>query len=378
MTSQAQFGKKLAIVATSPQTINAFVRPQLSSLKEEGWNVNVICGEGSINNDVRLLADEVHQFPMHRSIKFFRDFLSLLQMRSVLKQINPDVLVYSTPKASLLSSIAGFVVQIPIRVYQLRGARWEGSTGLQKKLLIFLDRLTLRLSTHVLSVSHSLSNLYLDQKLVPIAPEVLGSGGSKGVDTHVFYPLGEVVSKQDFWVFGSVGRLSKDKGFDQAIAVVNKLNAMGHPSKLEIIGDLDDSQPVGDEVLEEIEKNERVKWSKHLSPIQLARAMRLWDGLIFTSKREGLPNVVIESAASGIPVFAWSVTGVTDAVNDGVTGRLTEYGDVDQMTSRIVEFLSDNDSALEKRREISNWAKNEFSEQKVTSNFINYLGRIRK
>jgi glycosyltransferase involved in cell wall biosynthesis len=50
--------------------------------------------------------------------------------------------------------------------------------------------------------------------------------------------------------------------------------------------------------------------------------------LVFPSEREGLPNAVIEAAASGVPSVGWDVTGVRDAISDGYSGVLVPPGDV--------------------------------------------------
>jgi glycosyltransferase involved in cell wall biosynthesis len=63
------------------------------------------------------------------------------------------------------------------------------------------------------------------------------------------------------------------------------------------------------------------------------------DVLCFPSLREGLPNVVIEAAACGVPTVAWRVTGLPDTVVDGSTGFLVPRGEVDVLAQRIEQLL---------------------------------------
>ena len=63
---------------------------------------------------------------------------------------------------------------------------------------------------------------------------------------------------------------------------------------------------------------------------------------------EGLPNVVVEGAASGIPVVATRHSGIPEAVEDGVTGYLVKEGDRGALAARIGALLEDPDL----RREI--------------------------
>ena len=51
------------------------------------------------------------------------------------------------------------------------------------------------------------------------------------------------------------------------------------------------------------------------------------DVLVLTSRTEGLPGVILEASAAGVPVVAFGVGGVPEAVEDGVTGFVIDVGD---------------------------------------------------
>jgi L-malate glycosyltransferase len=55
--------------------------------------------------------------------------------------------------------------------------------------------------------------------------------------------------------------------------------------------------------------------------------LRWADVLLLTSTTEGLPGVILEASAAGVPVVAFGVGGVSEAVEDGVTGFVTDPGD---------------------------------------------------
>jgi glycosyltransferase involved in cell wall biosynthesis len=58
---------------------------------------------------------------------------------------------------------------------------------------------------------------------------------------------------------------------------------------------------------------------------------------------EGLPNVIVEGAASGIPVVATRHSGIPEAVEDGVTGYLVKEGDRGALAARIGALLDGAD-----------------------------------
>jgi glycosyltransferase involved in cell wall biosynthesis len=67
----------------------------------------------------------------------------------------------------------------------------------------------------------------------------------------------------------------------------------------------------------------------------------LFDISVLCSKREGLPNSVLEAMAAGKPVVATNVGAVADAVVDGVTGLLVRSGDPEQLAAALETLLAD-------------------------------------
>lgn len=69
------------------------------------------------------------------------------------------------------------------------------------------------------------------------------------------------------------------------------------------------------------------------------RYMLHWDLAVLPSFTEGLPNVVLEAYAAGVPVVATAVGGTPEAVADGVDGYLVPPGDPPALAGRILDVL---------------------------------------
>jgi len=69
--------------------------------------------------------------------------------------------------------------------------------------------------------------------------------------------------------------------------------------------------------------------------------LRALDILVLPSGREGLPNVVLEAMACGVPVVATAVGGTPELVVEGRTGSLVPPGDASRLASAIMEMASD-------------------------------------
>jgi glycosyltransferase involved in cell wall biosynthesis len=70
------------------------------------------------------------------------------------------------------------------------------------------------------------------------------------------------------------------------------------------------------------------------------------DVLVLPSHREGLPTVVLEAQAAGVPVVGASATGVVDIVADGQTGLLFPVGNVPALTEAIARIITDGALAI--------------------------------
>ncbi|WP_032775901.1 glycosyltransferase [Lacticaseibacillus paracasei] len=100
---------------------------------------------------------------------------------------------------------------------------------------------------------------------------------------------------------------------------------------------------------------------------QVWREIRNCDALILTSKYEGLPMVLIESLAAGLPVISSNCpTGPNDIVQDGKNGYLYEPGNIEELTTDLTAV-----------RKLEDWNKPQVLAESVEKfNYLNYKKRI--
>lgn len=70
---------------------------------------------------------------------------------------------------------------------------------------------------------------------------------------------------------------------------------------------------------------------------------------LFASPHEGMPNAILEAQLSGLPVITSNFNGVNEIINDNVDGIIYQFGNVDQISIKLNELLTDR----EKYKEIS-------------------------
>jgi glycosyltransferase involved in cell wall biosynthesis len=104
--------------------------------------------------------------------------------------------------------------------------------------------------------------------------------------------------------------------------------------------------------------------------------MKAADIFCLPSYREGFGSSVIEAAACGVPTVASKIYGLTDAVQDEITGLLHSPGEIIQITTTLNRLIANKDScrAMGLNARIS--AEIQFSQEHVTAAMRSYYAGI--
>jgi glycosyltransferase involved in cell wall biosynthesis len=74
---------------------------------------------------------------------------------------------------------------------------------------------------------------------------------------------------------------------------------------------------------------------------EVAYYMKISDMLVLPSWAEGLPNVVMEAMAVGLPVVATDVGGIPEVIENGVTGLSVPAKNIEKLTEAIIQMMED-------------------------------------
>ena len=372
--------KKICYIVTVPLSIRAFFIPQIKYLSANGFDVSVICNQDDlIENE---LGDAVHFYPcsVPRGISIFKTITTTVRFVKLFKKEAFDLVQYSTPNASLCASIASRIAKIPVRVYHLMGFRYLGAKSVSRGFLKFIEKLTCRFSTHIECVSPSNRALGIAEHIFPgDKAVVIWNGSSGGVDLTQFDCKKRVewreeirarlgISASDF-VFGFVGRITKDKGVNEILEAFDKLQDQ---SKLLVLGDAEGIGTLKKDLIRKVRASGRAIF--HSAVADVKKYYAAIDVLLLPSYREGFGNVVIEAGAMGTPAIISNIPGPTDAVIAGETALIVpakdaaklaeameqiQKMDVHALGARAATFVADNFSStilcakiLERKREL--------------------------
>ncbi|HPH41587.1 MAG TPA: glycosyltransferase family 4 protein [Syntrophorhabdaceae bacterium] len=287
----------------------------------------------------------VVQIGIKREISIFSDAKTVIELYALFRRKRYDIVHSVTPKAGLLSMIAGYLANVPVRIHIFTGQVWVTRKGLSRWFLKTLDRILVLCATHILVDSRSQRDFLIEQGIVSNKKSsVLADGSICGVDTDKFSPNVEArkrirkeygISESDV-VFLYLGRLNRDKGLLDLAHSFNEVCSKYDNTHLVIVGP--DEQGVGEEV-ESICAS--CKQKVHIAgytdvPEQYFASA---DVFCLPSYREGFGVVIIQAASAGIPSIGTKIYGVVDTIEDGKTGLLYHPRDVDGLTSKMIEMI---------------------------------------
>ena len=238
----------------------------------------------------------------------------------------------------LHSTFAGLVMRpflwaLPHRpriIYCPHGWAFDRKTGRVETLAASaMERLLSRLCDAIICVSANDFHRALAMRLPPGSLRVVRNGIADLPTPAVPAPRG------DPWPEGVrrilfVGRLDRQKGADVLFAA---MRVLGDSAFAVVVG----SSVVGDDGLAATAPA-NVSIAGWLSRPQIAELYAGAEVLVAPSRWEGLPMVAIEAMRAGLPVVATRAGGLPEIVEDGISGRLVEVDDAEQL-ARVLARL---------------------------------------
>jgi glycosyltransferase involved in cell wall biosynthesis len=308
--------------------------------------------------------------PIRRGLAPVADALSLIRLCRVLHRLQPDATEFSTPKAGLLGNLAAKLCRVPIRVYMLRGLRLETLTGFKRFLLLASERIASACAHHVVCNSRSLrAKAFSLQVAPPQKLHLIGCGSSNGVDTEQFSPGPDEIRNatgipSGAPVIGFVGRLTRDKGVPELIRAFDQILETVPSARLLLVGWFDQSDDALDETLRrKIQAHPSIVYTGYVA--DTAPYYRAMDVMVLPTWREGFPNVVLEAAATAIPVVTTISTGSRDAVIPEVTGLLIPPGYPEAIAEAVLRLIRNPRERARMGSAARRWVIEHFVNQRV-------------
>lgn len=345
---------KLIRITTVPISLEKLLEGQLSFMKDY-YDVIAISAQ-----EEKLKAyGEYHKIPtkyvaLTRKITPLKDVQALFTLYTFLRKTKPQIVHTHTPKAGVVGMLAAYLAKVPHRLHTVAGLPLMEATGLKRRILNAVERLTYHCATKVYPNSKGLKDFILNEKFTKARKlKIIGNGSSNGIDTDHFDPSRysfseneklrtEIGIGKDDFLFVFVGRLVGDKGINELVDAFSKLQVKQAHASLLLVGDFEsDLDPLLPETLAEIHRNPKIY------PVGFQNDVRPYfaisNALAFPSYREGFPNVVMQAGAMGLPAIVSNINGCNEIIKQGINGLIIESKNPLDLEKAMGELMNEND-----------------------------------
>lgn len=345
-------------------------------LQAQGYEVHAVCPPGRwLTHDTTILDGvRVKIVRFDPAITPLTDLRSLLQLVRYFRRERFDIVHTHTVKPGLLGRLAAAIAGVPIIIHTIHGLYLHDTLMSPRQYHFFkaIETLGSKLSHGILSQNHADIQTMTTRGICPPSKiEFLGNG----IDLSRFDPQHHTREAQmqlraslgirpNEFVVGYMGRLVREKGIFEFIEAARLLKSRGVPAKYIVVG----TPRQGENII---------------SPQQMIREYGLEDDVLLLGYRddipellsilntivlpshgvEGIPRVLMEAAAMGVPAVATDARGNNEAVEHGVTGLLVPLYDSRAVADAIYHILYHPEEARAMGQAARKRAINQFDER---------------
>lgn len=263
------------------------------------------------------------------------DLRPAYKLAKLIRQERFDLLHTHNPRAAMIAALAGWWAGVPLVHHvhghtnvEMAGPSWTRANA-------WLERRVLRRAAAVIAVSPSVGRFLRGLGLPQ--PTVIPNGVPERTNLRLRLAPRVVPT------IGMVALLRPRKGLEPLLEAAAILKQKGQQFKLRLIGRFETAEYEQQIHALAVQLNitDLLEWRGFRQPIQ--PELDELDLLVFPSVlAEGMPMVILEALAAGVPVVATRVPGVTDILLNCEQGLLVEPQHPEQLARAVTRVLNDH------------------------------------
>jgi glycosyltransferase involved in cell wall biosynthesis len=364
--------KKLLFIVNVDWFFISHRLPIALAAKKEGYEVHVACGMTDKQSYLDELGLITHSLNLSRgSTGITQEIKSLIDIKNVLKNTQPDIIHFVTIKPVLYGGIVARFMHLKNKVFAISGLGYVFTsdslkTSVLKFFIVQLYKIAIGTKNSKVIVQNTNDkDLLINYNIIKKEQAILIRGSGVKISA---YPYKQEPSDTPMIVMAS--RLLKDKGVMEFIDAARILLATNINAKFALYGDIDEHNPasLNKDELAKIKTENIVEVYGHVQNI--AHIFSNAHIIVLPSYREGLPKVLIEAAASGRAVVTTDVPGCRDAIDAEKTGLLVKVKDSQSLANAIKKLIQDRSLRISMGDAGRALAKSEFTIEKVIATHL--------
>lgn len=366
---------KLLLFANTDWYLFNFRLPLARALRRRGAEVVLVCPPGPFVARLEAAGFRVITIELRRrSIAPWAQVVPILALRRVYWSERPDLVHHFTLKCVILGSLAARLARVPAVVNAVAGLGFVfSSDGFYAWLLRPAVRHALRRSFASPKQRLIVQNEHDRRELVDarlVAPDRIRLIRGSGVDTRQIRPVDRRRSDRPIGVLMAT-RLLWDKGVGRFAAAAETL--ADDDTEFLLAGAVDTGNPnaVPEAVIEQWRSGGKLSCLGHVDDIP-ALLDRVDVVCLPSAYGEGVPRILIEAAAAGLPLVATDAPGCAEIVRHDVNGLVVpvDWQGVDPLIAAIRQLVADPDRRARYGRAGREIAVAEFDEDSVIARTV--------
>lgn len=325
-------GKRILILSNHFITLYNFRKELVKKLVDDGNEVFISipkADENSFFSDMGCKIIETHVD--RRGVNPIRDFRLIVTYIKIMKELKPDIIFSYTIKPNVYGCIASNLTKNK----QVSNITGTGATFLKKNVVStiakILYKLSIKKSYKVFFQNSGDKDFFVENKMVRNNYAMLPGSG---VNLEQ-YEVCDLPSDDEInFIF--IGRVMELKGMDQYLECAKVIKDKHSNTNFYIAGFIEEDKYK--EIIEDYHVKGIINYIGFQKDIK-SWIQKCYCTILPSYGGEGVPNVLLESAAMGRICIASKINGSKDVINDGITGYLFETGNAQDLIDKIDRFL---------------------------------------
>jgi glycosyltransferase involved in cell wall biosynthesis len=303
-------------------------------MREEGHELRIVSliDLGPMGLEAQSLGIPTESLNMSRGVADPRGLLRLIRL---VRRWKPDVVHSHMVHANLMARVLRLFAPVPVLVSTIHNI-YEGGAHLMAGY-----RLTNGLADHMTIVSQAAADRFIRERIVPsrmlrVVPNGVDVDLFRNVPPGTRESIRRSIGLREEFVWLAVGRFETAKDYPTMLRAYAQVRQREPASVLLLVG-RGSLQAETEALARELglEKNVRFLGVRHDVP----EVMNAADGYVMSSGWEGMPMVLLEASAAGLPIVATDVGGNREVVRERESGLLVRPGAPDLLAGAMLQLM---------------------------------------
>ena len=372
--------KKILLIASYSGSLIRFRGDFIKSLIKNNFHVYTAAPSYTekYHQHINDLGATPIEFNLQRTgLNPLKDFKSILELKSIIKKHNIDLVFPYTVKPVIYGSIAANMTKTPvISLITGLGYAFTGLTLKARTLQRFneiLYKLSIRKNKVIVFQNKDDYQLFLDRKVISKKQKVDFVSGS-GINLNQFkFKEKNTSDKVSFLL---IARLIKEKGIALFMEAAKILKEKYPNTEFHLIGSTETSpSAISEDELNDLHKKGIIVF--HGKQYNIEEHLHKRDIFVLPSYyREGLPRTTLEACACGNPIITTDSVGCRESVKEGVNGFLIEVQNLDALIKAMEFFIANPEKIKEMGINSKKYAEERFDVNIINQDLINIINKF--